>query len=104
MIDAEDFPTELPADPDGGASAMRWTTGVIGLATAALALLNAGAIASWSEDLSPSPGTAKVMTAADGWQAAMTGLRLDAPHGELHRAWKQAESARWSGDAPPPES
>ena len=104
MIDSHEFPTELPADPEGGAGALRWTAGVIALTAFALALFNAEVIADWTQDLSPGPRTARVMTAADGWKAATARLGLDAPHAGLHRVWKRAEALAWRGDrgAPAP--
>ena len=100
MNDDHDFPVELTPDPDGGAGALRWTAGVLALTALALAMLNAGSIANWSHELSPSPGTAKVMAAADAWQGATVRFGLDAPHAGMHRVWKRAESMRWPGEGP----
>ena len=97
MTDSHDFPVDLPADPDGGAGALRWTARILTLTTAALALLNAAAIADWTHELSPSPGTAKLMAAADAWQGATARFGFDQPHAKLHHAWKHAESTRWQG-------
>ena len=55
MADEDDFPVKLTPDSDGGASALRWTSGVLALTALALALLNAGAIANWSQELAPGP-------------------------------------------------
>ncbi|MCW3848864.1 hypothetical protein OF829_16630 [Sphingomonas sp. LB-2] len=95
MTDGEDFPVELSADPDGGAGALRWTVLVLAITTLALALLNAEAIANWSHELSPSPGTAHVMAAADAWKDTTVRIGADTPHARLHRAWKRAEAMRW---------
>lgn len=97
MIDSRDFPTELPGDPDGGAGALRWTSGVIALAAFALALLNPDAIAIWTQELTPGPRTAPLVAAADAWKAATNRIGLDAPHAGLHRAWRDGEAARWPG-------
>ena len=97
MSDAREFPTQLADDPDGGAGALGWTTGVIALTAAALALFNAGSIATWAEDLDPGPATIKVVTVADAWQDATARLGLGAAHADLHRAWTRAQSAHWSG-------
>lgn len=101
MTDSHDFPVDLSPDPDGGAGALRWTSGVLALTTVALALLNAGAIAGWAEELRPSPTTAKVMAAADAWKGVTARLGLDTPHARLHHSWKRAEAMRWPTPSPP---
>jgi hypothetical protein len=93
-----DFPTELPGEPEGGAGALRWTCGLLAITAIALALFNADAIAAWTEDLSPGPGTARIVTAAEAWQAATARLGLGAPHTSLHHVWKRAESMHWPGE------
>lgn len=99
MTDSHDFPVDLPADPDGGEGALRWTAGILTIATLALALLNAEAIAGWTHDLPPSPGTARVMTAADAWHDATGRLGFGAAHAGLHQLWKRAQASRWPGDS-----
>lgn len=95
MTEDHDFPVDLPADPDGGTGALRWTSGILIATTLALAVLNASAIASWSHDLPPSPGTAKVMAIADAWQDKTARLGFDRPHAKLHKVWKRAQSSQW---------
>ena len=90
-----DFPAEFPPDPEGTPDPLRWTSRVIALATLALALLNAAALASWIEDLPAAPSTARAIAAAEAWQAGTTQLGLDAPRTALRNAWQRAEAARW---------
>ena len=99
MPNDHDFPVALAPDPDGGAGALCWTAGILVITTLALALLNAGAIANWAQELPASPATAKLVGAAEAWQGTTTALGLETPHATLHGAWRQAESARWTGTA-----
>lgn len=96
MSDAHDFPARLPAGSDDSAGALRWTCGVLALSTLALALLNAQAIVNWTGELPATPGTARVMVAADAWKARTADLRLDVAQEGLRRAWKRAEAVRWA--------
>lgn len=98
MANEDDFPVKLTSDADCGAGALRWTGGVLALTTLALALLNAGAIANWSQELAPGPHTAKIMAAAETWKNATVRLGLDRPHASLHGEWKRAQSTRWPGE------
>ena len=93
MTDSHDFPVDLPGDLDCGEGALRWTARLLTVTTFALALLNADAIASWTNELPPSPTTARVMAVADSWNDATARLGLNRPHAELHRLWKRAQSA-----------
>jgi len=95
MTDTREFPAEFPADPERDAAALRWTIGVIGPSALALALLNAAAIADWTNGLPVAPSTAKVMTAAEAWNAGTGELGLDAPRAGLHRAWQRAQAMQW---------
>lgn len=95
MTNSHDFPAEFPPDPAGGAAALRWTIGVIAPAALALAVLNTQSIVDWAQELPPAPSTAKIMAAADAWQASSAALGLDAPRNALHRVWKRAEAMQW---------
>ena len=101
MTDNHDFPTDFAAGPAGEAGALRWTSAVLALTALALAVLNAGAIAGWAEDLPASPGTARVMAAADAWQTETAQLGLDAAHAGLHSGWKRAQAMPWPADGEP---
>jgi hypothetical protein len=96
MTEADEFPTELPADDDDAAATLRWTASVIAGTAALLALFNANAITGWSEDLPPGPATLKLVEIANGWDAATASAGLGAGHARLHKAWTRLERARWS--------
>jgi hypothetical protein len=96
MIESHDFPARFPAEPERGADPLRWTIGILAPTALALALLNAAAIADWTAELPADPRTAKVMAAADAWNATTAELGLDTPRKHLHRTWKRAEAMRWS--------
>ncbi len=99
MHDPYEFPADVADDAEPGA-ALRWTAGVIALATLGLALLNPGAIDSWVNDLPPGPLTVRLATATDAWQAAANHVGLGAGHAGMHAAWKAAERTDWSGRQP----
>ena len=94
--DSYEFPTDLSDDSEPGA--LRWTSTVIALATAALALLNAQALTGWAEELPPGPTSVKLAAAATAWEDATAGLGI--PRARLHKAWKQVERAEWSPRMP----
>jgi hypothetical protein len=96
MIDAYEFPTEMPDDVAPGA--LRWTATIIGLTTALLALFNAQAITGWVEDLTPGPSTVKLVAAANSWEEATASAGLGKGHARLHKAWTRVERTRWSGE------
>lgn len=98
LADSYEFPTDLPADANGGAGALRWTATVIALATLLLALTNAQSIRSWTEELPPGPRVLQLVAAANDWEAATADL--GAGRARLHRVWRGMEEARWTG---PPE-
>jgi hypothetical protein len=95
MIDSDEFPTDLPDDPAGKTGALGWAAGVIALTAMALASFNAGAISAWADDLSPGPGTTRVVAMASAWEEATASVGLGTPHAGLHRIWKRAETAQW---------
>lgn len=95
LADSYEFPTDLPADVDGGAGALRWTAGVVVLATVLLALTNAQSIRSWTEELPPGPRVLQLVEAANGWEAGTAGLGW--PRARLHRLWRGMEEVRWTG-------
>jgi len=99
MTAAQEFPVDLPGGPVGQDHGLRWTAIVLGVATASLLLTNAGAIESWGDDLSPSPGVARVVEDAGRWRATTDKAGLSAPRATLHRGWKRLEGARWPGQA-----
>jgi hypothetical protein len=95
MTNSHDFPAEFPPHPDHDARPLRWAIEIIVLTALALAVLNAEAIANWTQELPAGPRTAKALTAADAWNARTAELGLDAPQKALHRAWKSAKAMRW---------
>lgn len=93
MVEEQDFPTALADEAD--AAPLRWTAGVVALTALALALFNAGAIAAWTEDLVPGPGTTRAVIAAEHWKDTTARIGLGTPYTALHHLWKRSESARW---------
>jgi hypothetical protein len=97
--DSYEFPTDLAEETEPG-SALGWSSSVIALTTAVLALTNAGAISGWAASFDPQPVTIALTHAADGWDETTARLGLAAPHAHMHRAWKRLEQARWQGGGP----
>ena len=100
MTNSHDFPAEFAPEPEKDAEPLRWTIGILVPTALALAALNAGAIANWTQELPAGPSTAKALAVADAWHAGTAELGLDAPQKALHRTWKQVEAMRWSDDEP----
>jgi hypothetical protein len=96
MPAAQEFPVDLPDDPIGRRAALGWTTIALGVAAVSLALTNAASIASWSAELTPGSGTARILDDADRWHAATDRAGLGAPRATMHRMWRKMEEARWA--------
>ena len=92
---APEFPVDLPEDPIDRAPALGWTAITLGIATLSLGLTNAFSIESWSADLPPSAGVARVVDEAGRWRAATDRLGLGTPRASMRRIWTQTEAARW---------
>lgn len=97
MPAAQQFPVDLPGRLIGQEHALGWTGTILAIATLSLAVTNAVSIDSWSADLPPSAGVARIVDNADRWRAAMDRAGLGTPRATLHRAWKHLEEARWPG-------
>ena len=100
MSDLYEFPADLPDQDDDGRATLRWTAGVIALATLGLALFNPTAISGWIDDLPPGPATIHLVTMSDDWAAAADHIGLASGHARLHAAWKAAERTDWKGRRP----
>jgi hypothetical protein len=98
MVEDQDFPTQLGDEAFGGT--LRWATSVIALTAIALALFNASAIAAWTEDLTPGPGTTRAVVAAESWATMTARIGLGTPYAELHSMWKRLETTRWPDEDP----
>ena len=97
MSAAQQFPVDLPGRLICQENALGWTGTILAIATASLALTNAVSIDSWTTDLPPSAGVARIVDNADRWHAATDNVGLGTPRATLHRGWKQLEEARWPG-------
>lgn len=93
MGDAYEFPADLPGEETGS---LRWTAGVIALATLLLALLNAQSLRSWAEDFEPGPRANRVAAVARGWEDTTATFGLGVPQAKLRKGWKVVESAQWT--------
>lgn len=94
VADSYEFPTDLPADANGGAGALRWTATIIVLATGLLALTNAQSIRSWTEELPLGPRVLQLVAAANDWEAVTSGP--GGARARLHRIWRGMAEARWT--------
>lgn len=100
MAHHTDFPVDLPDPPAADDQGLRWTTTVIGIATALLLLTNAVAISSWGAEQPPSANMVRLINVADGWHAFTDRTGLGAIREDLHQLWKKMERARWPGQKP----
>lgn len=97
-------PVDLPEDAVSLAgNPLRWTTIVIATASLFLLFANASSIQGWAAELPPSALTVPVVEAAQAWQGLTDRWHLGAPRAWLHARWKQAEEARFPGEAPQEE-
>jgi hypothetical protein len=94
-------PVDLPDPPTPLPHGLKWATEVIAWAGLALALLNAHALRSWSYQLAPSPASARVVTAAEGWYDLVGRAGLNRPVEAMHEGWEAAREVRFDRAAPP---
>jgi hypothetical protein len=100
MADPYEFPTDLGDDVEPPRDAMRWSATVIGLSTLGLALLNPEALDGWVNDVPPSLWTLRLSTITGAYAEGAENIGLGTAHARMHRAWKKAERADWSGRQP----
>src|SRR5579863_966478 len=97
---ASDFViAEAPVPASRAAAAkddLGWTSLVILVMTALLALFNAASLKSWAEGLPPTPANLAIYGAAEGWYDFTDHLGLAAPRAGLHRAWMSARALRFA--------
>jgi len=86
------------ATPAQSERSLAWTTGVILVITALLALFSAASMKSWAETLPPTPVNAVIRQSAEDWFATTERLGLAAPRARLHALWQSARAAKF-GDA-----
>ncbi|HWW64428.1 MAG TPA: hypothetical protein VNZ43_06685 [Sphingomonadaceae bacterium] len=89
-------PVDLPDAEPIGANPLRWTSGVIAVATLFLFLFNANALSDWAAELPPNAINARIVTAAEAWESLTDEIGLGAPRAWLHARWKGAEEAKFS--------
>ena len=89
--------TQAVATPAQGDRALAWTTGVILVITALLALFSAASLKSWAETLPPTPVNAVIRQSAEDWFATTERLGLAAPRARLHALWQSARAAKFGG-------
>ena len=92
-----DIPEPLDAPPDP----LRWTSTVILVAAATLALLNAHAVRGWAYQLPPNGYSVAAIAAAESWYESVDRLRLNAPVESMRERWhalKMPESPARSRD------
>lgn len=90
-------PVDLPPAGVPLPHPLRWATTVIVVAAGVLTLLNARAIRSWSYQLDPNDATARVVTAAEAWYAAVDRPGLNLPVAAMHDWWEKARGMRFPG-------
>lgn len=97
-------PVDLPEPAVPLPGALGWTTRVIAVATLFLALFNAQAIRGWAYQLPPSPTSASLAAAAEGWYAITAAAGLDRPYALLHAWYGDVKQARFADAAQPAEA
>lgn len=88
-------PVDLPEPPAPLPHGLRWTTVAIVWASLVLALLNAHAVRAWSYQLPPGAASARIVTAAEAWYAAVDQAGLNRPVEAMHGWWQTAKEARF---------
>jgi hypothetical protein len=85
------------ATPAQSERSLAWTTAVILVITALLALFSAASLKSWAETLPPTPVNAVIRQSAEDWFATTERLGLAAPRARLHALWRSARAMRFEG-------
>lgn len=100
MADRFDSPVDVDAEEAGLSGLGLMATAVL-LALVTLVLLNAHALAAWSDTLEPGARSAHVGAIAHGLADKMAERGLDGPRAALNAQWKQVKAARWSDQQAP---
>jgi hypothetical protein len=92
-------PVDLGVADDRG-RALRWASVTIAVATISLLFVNAGTLAGWVDEQTPSDWQLRASDFARGWADAMDHIGVGAPRRILHARWKQAQARRFGNEAP----
>lgn len=93
-------PVDLPMSHRQGKGGLRWASVTIVTAAVVLALTNATTIRGWAVELEPGPAQARLVDAAERWEAITDGLGLGDARATMHGWWKRAQAARFGDEAP----
>lgn len=91
-------PVLIAADPIDAQRPWRWTTTVIVVATAFLAVCNAGTAVAWLDELTPRPAVERLRGPMEGWSRATTALGLATGRAHLRDWWRRAREARFGNE------
>ena len=93
-------PVDLPAAPADDRRPFAWTFATIVVAALGLLCANAGTLSAWIDEQPPSELQLRASDLAGRWAATMDAAGITAPRRTLHIWWKQAQAARFGGEAP----
>ena len=100
MADRFDSPVDVDADEVGLSGLGLMATAVV-FALVTVALLNAHALAEWSDTLEPGARSARIGAIAHDLADRTAERGLDGPRAALNAQWQQVKAARWPNqDAP----
>lgn len=99
MADQFDSPVDVTADtPRTAVSGLAQMAAGVGVATVALVLFNAHALAAWSGALEPGPISARIDAAAQGLAQRTAARGLDGPRAAIKQGWDRLKAADWPGN------
>jgi hypothetical protein len=102
---AQDAHHELPSpvdlgDMDDRGGALGWAIGAIATATIVLLFANAGTLAGWVDEQTPSDIQLRASEISHDWADSMDRIGIGKPRQKLHEQWKRAQAARFGDEAP----
>jgi hypothetical protein len=92
-------PVDLGVADDRGGG-LHWASVTIAVATITLLFANAGTLAGWVDEQTPSDWQLRASDISHGWADRMDRIGIGRPRAVLHARWKQAQAKRFGDEAP----
>jgi hypothetical protein len=86
--------------PDHRGGGLRWASVTIAVATIILLLANAGTLAGWVDEQTPSDWQLRASDISHDWADRMNRIGIGTPRKALHAQWKRAQAMRFGDEAP----
>lgn len=92
-------PVDL-GESDAHGDGLRWAGVTIAVASIVLCFANAGTLAGWVDEQTPSDSQLRVSEVSHDWADLLDRIGIGTPRRMLHEKWKQAQAKRFGDEAP----